>query len=263
MTGKTQKRILIGSPVNQTEEIFSYYLQSLNNLVIPENHTVDYYFIVNGNVKIINMLKKGQYDICDYENDFKIDTTHRWNSKTVDQVASMRNAMLSRTVKLGYDYLFMVDSDLMLHPNTLKQLVEADKGIIAELFWTQWDSENPDFVSGNVWHIDNDRVIMEEYVKYETPGVYQVGFTGACTLISRNSILKGFNFNPITNISFYGEDRWACIRANALGIPLYIETTYPCIHLYNKKELEWYRKNKHLINENNWLQYPVKKNWVK
>lgn len=257
------KKILIGSPVNQTNEIFDYYLTSLKNLITPKGYTVEYYFIVNGNVKIVNMLKLGEYDICDYDNDFKIDTTHRWNNKSVDQVAAMRNAMLNRTVKMEYDYLFMVDSDLILHPNTLNKLVESGKDIVAELFWTQWDSENPDFVSGNVWHIDNDRVILEEYTKYETPGIYQVGFTGACTLISKKAILAGFNFNPITNISFYGEDRWACIRANALGIPLFIETTYPCIHLYNKKELDWYRKNKHIISADNWLQYPLKKNWVK
>jgi hypothetical protein len=59
---------------------------------------------------------------------------------------------------------------------------------------------------------------------------------GACTLISVPALKAGLNFLPINNVSFWGEDRWFCIRAEALGFPLYIDTHYPAKHLYRESD---------------------------
>ncbi|WP_406543585.1 glycosyltransferase family 2 protein [Clostridium ljungdahlii] len=74
--------------------------------------------------------------------------------------------------------------------------------------------------------------------KLKKPGVYEVGGLGACTLISKEAIEKGVNFNKIYNLSFWGEDRHFCIRAAALGLKLYVDTTYPAYHIYRKDNLE-------------------------
>lgn len=69
------------------------------------------------------------------------------------------------------------------------------------------------------------------------PGIYEVGGLGACTLISQHAIKAGVSYNQIRNISYWGEDRHFCIRAAALGIPLFVDTHYPALHLYRDSDL--------------------------
>lgn len=73
--------------------------------------------------------------------------------------------------------------------------------------------------------------------KLQQPGIYEVGGLGACTLISRRAIESGVSYDVIRNISYWGEDRHFCIRAAALGIPLYVDTHYPALHLYRDSDL--------------------------
>lgn len=258
---KPSFKILIGSPVNQTEEVFSYYLKSLKRLKLPKYYKADFYFIVNGNLKICKMLEDNQYEVYECENNFNIGNTHNWDNRTISQVALMRNGLIRKSLYENYDYLFMVDSDLVLHKNTLCKLFEANKDIIAEIFWTQWQADDVNSCGANTWHIDTDQTDYVEALSYEFKGVYQTGYTGACTLISHNAMSMGCNYERIPNISFWGEDRWFCIRAYSLGIPIYIDTHYPCIHLYNKKELEWYKLNKDKVLKE-WDYPPVKKIWL-
>lgn len=70
------------------------------------------------------------------------------------------------------------------------------------------------------------------------PGLYEVGGLGACTLISRYAMLAGVNFEPIKNLSFWGEDRHFCVRAAAIGIPLYVDTYVPAYHIYRESDLD-------------------------
>ncbi|MNZ71669.1 Glycosyl transferase family 2 [compost metagenome] len=64
-----------------------------------------------------------------------------------------------------------------------------------------------------------------------------MGGLGACTLISQHAIKAGVSYNQIRNISYWGEDRHFCIRAAALGIPLFVDTHYPALHLYRDSDL--------------------------
>ena len=59
----------------------------------------------------------------------------------------------------------------------------------------------------------------------------------ACTLIARRAIEAGVNFCELRGSLHAGEDRHFCLRAEALGIPLFADTTLPPLHLYRESEL--------------------------
>ncbi|ASA26581.1 hypothetical protein B9T62_33555 [Paenibacillus donghaensis] len=160
--------------------------------------------------------------------------------------------MIQRAGTLEYDYLFLIDSDLILHPDTLKHLISTDKDIISEVFWTQWQPGT--LHQPQVWMHDEynqwellpgeqlkpeeiNRRFHEFLAKLKEPGIYEVGGLGACTLISRKAILTGASYHQVKNISYWGEDRHFCIRAAALGIPLFVDTHYPALHLYRDSDL--------------------------
>jgi hypothetical protein len=156
------------------------------------------------------------------------------------KLADYKERILEYARKNNYDYLFLVDSKIVLHPKTLNQLISAKKDIVANVFWTTTDAEpTPQVwlsdahnqceigVSETVSNEERTRREKEFFARLKTPGVHQVGGLGACTLISKNALDKGVSYQRLKNVSFYSEDAHFCLRAEALDIPLFVDTHYP------------------------------------
>ena len=96
--------------------------------------------------------------------------------------------------------------------------------------------------------------------KMKIPGIYEVGGLGACTLISKNALNYPISFKPISNISFWGEDRHFCVRAKSYDLGLYVDTVYPAYHIYRENYLEGindYIKNG--FNPNKFIYNPLER----
>lgn len=253
-------RVLIGSPIHQKPPVLQQFLNSLLRLR-HENSELDFYFIDDNEDAISSQLL--QEFATDRSNVFlqpsgfhdsyiRNDTTHFWNATLIWKVAGFKNLMIRRAEAFDYDYLFLIDSDLILHPDTLRHLVTTQKDIISEIFWTQWQPGT--MLQPQVWMHDEynqwdalpgEKLGQEEINRrfhafldrLRQPGIYEVGGLGACTLISRRAIECGVSYEAIKNISYWGEDRHFCIRAAALGIPLYVDTHFPALHLYRDSDL--------------------------
>lgn len=253
-------KVLIGSPVHQLPEVLREFLTSLKELN-KEGLTVEYCFVDdNSNEESKNLLRDfsenmsgvvildSKYDInyiCD-------DYTHRWSEDLVMKVTDFKNKIIDFAKEKEYDYLFFIDSDIVLHQKTLKRLLSTGKEIISNIFWTKWSPQTQELPQ--VWLKDSytlydsnenelitqgevERLTFDFLQKLKKPGTYKVGGLGACTLISKSALEKGVNFNPIYNISFWGEDRHFCIRAAVLEIELYVDTYYPAYHIYRSEDL--------------------------
>jgi len=264
--GSVRKRVLIGSPVHQKPEILRQFLDSLEE-VDKEKLQVDYFF-VDDNVDSMSSQKIGEFErkhnvfaIRSNDKDVYVrdDNTHYWKEKLIWKVAGFKNDIIEFALYNDYDYLFLIDSDLVVHPDTLNQLIRAQKDIISNIFWTKWSQDSMELPQ--VWmkdsytlyhHERNEAVSKEEAMKrtaeflvqLKKPGVYQVGGLGACTMISRRALEKGVSFAEIKNISMQGEDRHFCIRAEALGLDLFVDTHYPAFHIYRESDLEHVRAYK-------------------
>ena len=236
-------RILIAAPVRQKEEIFRYYLESLDNLEIPEGAEVNRFFIFHNCPELLPLIKDKSF-YAEYRTDesYKTDeTSHHWTGTNVSHVAGMKNCILDFAKKNNYDYVFFVDSDLILHPRTLNTLLDAKKDIVAEIIWTRWtpdDIEAPNAWDYNMFEFRHEKRLEE----WRVPDLYPIGMTGACILISKPVIQAGINYDRVYNISYWGEDRHFCIRAAAHDFGIWLDTHYPCIHLYRDSEFEKYKR---------------------
>ncbi|MBJ9993539.1 glycosyltransferase [Paenibacillus sp. S28] len=258
---ENKKRVLLGSPVHQKPAILREFLISLRRL--RQDHVDFGYFFIDDNqdeqssamlqefaqVAAPVTVQKSEHRDEYYRNE----NTHFWNERLIWKVAEFKNTMIRHAIDEQYDFLFLVDSDLLLHPKTVEQLVASGKDIVSEIFWTSWQLNAAP--QPQVWLRDeytqweqqrgedlSDEEIAKRYEQFITqlkvPGVYEVGGLGACTLISRQAMVAGVNFNPIKNLSFWGEDRHFCIRASAMGVPLYVDTFFPAYHIYRESDLE-------------------------
>lgn len=227
-------KVLIAAPLRQEIKIFREYQAGLDRLIVPEGVTVDRYFVVNDCPEVIPEIRGAAYDVLDTGDSFrKADNDHLWTQENLEKMPALRNMTVRRALEGGYDYLFSVDTDIVLQPETLLRLLEADKDIVSELFWTNgWC---------NAWMYDQSSGMKAEWVR---PGLYQVGMTGACTLIKREVLFEGVDFTPIPNIrkALWGEDRWFCIRAAALDFEMWIDTHCPPWHLYSEKEYQNFKR---------------------
>lgn len=156
---------------------------------------------------------------------------HQWPDQLLQHMTYMRNSFLKN---IGdNDYIFNVDSDVILPPQTLKQLALSDRDIICEVFWARWDRVD-DRLMPNVWPYGGYEGVTENYMAMlQRKGVYTVGGLGACNLISKYAIEKGCSFDPVKNLpkEMRGEDRHFCIRAQVLGFLLWADTFFPAKHL--------------------------------
>lgn len=254
-------RVLLGSPIHQKPAVLQQFLDSLQRLKL-DGIQLDYYFIDDNQEEaassLLEAFKGDDPNILIQPSGYndayvRNDTTHFWNSNLVWKVAAFKNLMIQRAHTLDYDYLFLIDSDLLLYPETLQHLIGTGKDIISEVFWTQWQPGT--MFQPQVWMHDEynqwdqlpgeklspeetNRRFHEFIARLQAPGIYEVGGLGACTLISKSALTQGVSYSPIKNVSFWGEDRHFCIRAAALGIPLFVDTHYPALHLYRDSDLE-------------------------
>ena len=235
------KKILIAAPLRQDVDVFREYQKGLDSLEVPEGFTVDRFFVINDCPEIraeVRDAKTVEVDTGEvYE---KTHNDHLWSLDLMLKMGTLRNMTIREMLEGGYDYWFSVDTDIVLDPWTLYHLIQAEKDIVSEIFWTQAPNGN---YWCNAWMTDQYSTPREEWHK---PGLYQVGMTGACTLVKRRVFEAGVDYSQIPNIrtALRGEDRHFCVRAACAGFEMWIDTHAPATHLYTRKVYEQYMKDK-------------------
>ena len=242
-------RVLIGAPVRQKPHIFREYLDSLDRLIIPDGVEVDREFILHGCPEMEPMLRpEDRRSHRAAADTYEVDgSTHVWRQSNFSAVAAMKNELLEHTRAGGYDYFMLVDSDLVLQPETLARLLSRDKHIIAEIFWTAWQEDGSSY-GPNCWDYDACTYGAPQGVdRYKEPGVHLTGGTGACILIDKQVLGNPLIcYSPLYNVSWtVWEDRAFCIRAAAHGHGIHIDTTCPATHLYREADYQAYKEAQH------------------
>jgi hypothetical protein len=213
-------RILCGGPVSEDADVFEAHITSLKAQSMP----MDYKGIDNSPQPIVP--PTGFPAVC-----WRTEPTLgeykqkrvRWNRERFRLLGRLREEMRIAALDGGYDYLFMVDSDLILGPNTLSLLLDARKDFIAGLFWTRFRPNSRRHWI-NVWNISDDNVqvplTIKERDSFKSGGVHEAAITGACSLISRNALGK-LSYADRPDVRG-GEDICLVLSARAAGIPLYV-----------------------------------------
>lgn len=231
------KKILITAPLRQDTDIFRAYQEGLDALEVPEGYEVSRYFVVNNCNEVIPFIHDAKYTVMDTGEEYeKTGNDHLWTLDNMWKMGDLRNETIREALDGGYDYWLSVDTDIVLDPWTLYRLMEADKDIVSEIFWTQ--APNGRYWC-NAWLVDQASGMPEEWRK---PGLYRVGMTGALTLVKREVFEAGVSYARIQNIhsALRGEDRHFCVRAACAGFEMWVDTHCPATHLYTRKLYEEY-----------------------
>lgn len=234
------KKILHFSPVRKENEIVKLHLQSLENLE-RLGFEITFSFYDDNTDKVSSSLLKDfkcrNLNTIIWDFDIKKEnelSNQRWYNDAYDRITLIKDAAIEQFVKSDFDFLFLSDSDLILHPRTLINLLEQNKDFISMIFWTNFEGLNTYFP--NAWmNVNSWFYKINDFIDLRSKKILPVDFTGACTILSKQIAIDGVRFESIPQLknTYKGEDKFFCIRAGALGYQPYVSTCFPAFHLYN------------------------------
>lgn len=142
-----------------------------------------------------------------------------------------REQLAKKCIKEGYDWLFFIDSDMVLPPDALTKLLAHDKDIVSGIAFKRFPPFDPCFYEKVSV---TDRGIKLEHFKKWQKGLIEADACGmACCLIKRKVFEKMIenNMPPFFPIPTTGEDIAFCLRAKQCGYQIYVDTTVSCGHI--------------------------------
>lgn len=209
-------RVFIGSPIRNRGWVIQEHLDSLTKQlgIIPQ-----YCYVLNNctdNTEAI--LKKNKIPYINY--DIK-HPTENWTrgSYSFSDLAELRNALLDEFLKSDCDYLFSIDSDVILDSTvSILDLVLNDKDIVSGLI-----RNSPTLFAHNI-------LIKGKQPKKLKLGLIPVDTTGAVYLIKREVIESGVRYG----YHKYGEDYIFCESADDNNFGIYCDTTIQATHVFSE-----------------------------
>lgn len=246
--------ILIASITNTSPDILDAHLKTLKWQELPEGVEAEFFYFVDPEIsgESVEVLR-------DHEIPFEYaekkpqgaryevtERTHEWTRGTFGWLAREKQKLLDRADTNGYDGIWLVDSDLLCGPDTLKSLVETERSVVSGVFWTSWTPDQPPLPQVWLQHpyeLQGKGYEFHEFVDaLSSRRLLQVGGLGACTLIRRD-VLPKVGFWPLieglpNHSMWQGEDRHFCVRAERNHVDLWADAWPDIWHCYYPKDRE-------------------------
>lgn len=190
---RRRTRILIGTPIIDRDiDILSEFLQHIKPYIDKYNfkYTCDMMFMTRtSDTKTINLLTKLNHPhiILQQVQHYEINKRHNF-----EHLTKKRQFIINYAKQHNYDYVFFVDSDIMIQPDTVDLLLNATVTCCYCPISLHWSNEKLVGVASNEL-IDTKTLETNEKYIYNIVG----GF--GCTLIHKNA----FSI-PLRVTSMYG-----------------------------------------------------------
>lgn len=250
-------RVAVGCPVRNRAWILPEYLAALKLLAI-HGDDIQFCFLVNNSTddscKIIYEWMDENRVIGKLVKDDLWKGFERWGIKpfvpghkrgeygknSYAYMAEVRNRFLEVFMETEADYLFSVDSDIIVNPGTLKALLGTaqrfacdcsgycpgcppKKDIVAAAIsningFPYNDSVAANFMFDNSGALHHWKIENGVRQKHPTSGTFEVAVNGACVLIPRLAIELGVRYGPHPQ----GEDTDFCLNAKREGFKLWV-----------------------------------------
>ncbi|MEC4565338.1 glycosyltransferase family A protein [Paenibacillus sp. CMAA1739] len=226
--------ITIATPVRNREWILDEYLKRLLELNYPTN-LIEFIFVINdstdNSLNILYNFKKQYRHI--YRN-IRVEVYNRnapvdkrdlntRNNFIYTHLGKLRNYIMSKTKT---DYLMFIDTDILVQPDIINNLLKSDKDIVSGLIWNGYivRPEKP-YLFPNIMRINSKGYyehIVSNQVKnalsHPSSSLIRVDLTGAVIMLSRK-VFKSikYGFHP------QGEDAHFCKMAQEKGFELFCD----------------------------------------
>ena len=154
------------------------------------------------------------------------------------QIDQIRNLIAHWTVTKNYDYLFSVDSDIVLPPDALRKMLAHDKDIISGVYLQRVEVPTPElFRMRTMPEVGMRHLTLHEVQSAEASNpllwIDACGF--GCVLVKREVFAAvGYPYftyhSALDHANTVSEDVDFCFKAVKIGFQLFADTTIRCQH---------------------------------
>ena len=228
------KKVMIGCPVRNRAWVLPRYLECLGKVEYPPEKT-EYCFVINDCVdetpEILESFASEQRSpVKLIRMDYGHDQGHDRGKYSFARLASLRNLLLEGFLDSDADYLFSVDSDILVPPSALNCLLEDDCDIVSALVCNGHELGNEKIF--NILKRKNGRWM--HLLEFPRDKIFQVDCTGAAYLIKRRVIEAcGVRYSAALG----AEDIGFCHSAGKKGIKIFCDSRVECTHLMRENDI--------------------------
>lgn len=246
-------RILCASVTNAPASILSPHLQTLHQQRICDETELDFLYVLDPEAPqetaetleatgVTILLGEAKPDGANYSVSSQ---THNWSVPTFRWLGRQKDRLIQHAREQRYDGLFLVDSDLLLGPDTLASLISAQKPVVSAVFWTRWSPADPPlpqvWLSHPYGFSGKGMESHEFFSRLYNRGLVPCGGLGAATLI-RSVVFPKVSFAPVGDVPSggmsQGEDRHFCIRAERNYVELWADAWPDIFHVYRPEDVQ-------------------------
>ena len=152
-------------------------------------------------------------------------------------VAAARRRMAREALDGGFDFLMMVDSDMVVPPDALENLRSVDANVA--MGWAVRGSSDVGLTSvvRKGTHGYGASYYASEVASMGGP--FEVKGNGLCCALVRTGVFPRiakpwFEFHDDADGNSMGEDYWFCQRCRDAGIKLYVDPRVGCGHVHDR-----------------------------
>lgn len=225
--------ITIGCPIQNKAHYLPIYLEHIRNIDYSKDDIQLAFLVNNSTDNTYDILKTFReeylseyykisiWDISGVNNGY-ID--NRKGIRDYEAFATVRNMWLKMADSKS-EWILSIDSDVLVPPNIIKQLMSHNKDMCSALVLNNRTNYN----SYNILCLNNkgtqyNHITEGDYEFWE--GLVPVDITGACVLMKRSSI-EGIEYSGHPR----GEDFSFCEELKDRGCEIFCDTTVKTVHL--------------------------------
>lgn len=162
-----------------------------------------------------------------------------------ERVTKAHNLLRDKALKGKYDYLLLLDQDVIPPPRAIEILIKREKKAISGLYFGHhyFQEINSSQVMPFAWKFiekegDWSKTRYLKDTEVWQPGLIKIAFAGGgCILLHRDVFSKlKFRYDPSIDA---WDDRWLGYDLYANGFEFYLDNTIKCQHLYIKRPFSW------------------------
>lgn len=191
------KKIMIAIPTNKNIEVETF--KSLWDLEVPEGYELDFQYFYGYQVDQIRNL------IAD------------WGKR--------------------YDYVLSIDSDIVVPPHALKNMLGANKDIISGLYIQRIPNTHTLEIYGNTAGGGCTNI---PYHMVKNRGIIEIAACGMGICLINSNVLRAMDYphflyqSALSHADTVSEDVYFCMKARKLGFKVWADTSIQCRHIGQK-----------------------------
>tara|TARA_Y100000310_G_scaffold343097_1_gene449171 strand:+ start:1024 stop:1737 length:714 start_codon:yes stop_codon:yes gene_type:complete len=228
------KKVLVAAPICQWYEYcFDEFSNRLKELTYGN---YDIFFVDNSkDVEFFSKVKEKGFNVRKTPHLFRIR----------DMVTRDHNIIRDRFLEGDYDYLLILDQDVVPPKDVIEKLMAHDKDVVSALFFGHHDIGGGEIrvmpfawvFSKEIGNWEHTGYLIDKEI-WE-PQLLKIAFAGMGCILIQKKVLEKFEFRYSRDIDAW-DDRWLGVDVWANGFEFYLDNTVKCKHMYKDRPFNYH-----------------------